>query len=153
MILATLCYIRNGGKTLMMHRNKRPTDVHFGKYNGLGGKFEPRESPEECVIREVFEESNLKITPRLRGIMTFPQFSNGRDWYCFLYTAEHFSGTVKKECPEGELVWVQDSEVLNLPLWPGDKIFLKWLNQEKFFSAKFNYLNGELINHTVEFYG
>lgn len=70
MILATLCYVRSEGKTLMMHRNKRPDDVHLGKYNGLGGKFEPGESPEECVKREVFEESNLTIVPHLRGVMT-----------------------------------------------------------------------------------
>jgi ADP-ribose pyrophosphatase YjhB (NUDIX family) len=101
MILATLCYVQTGGKTLMMHRNKRPDDVHLGKYNGLGGKFEPGESPEECVVREVFEESNLRIKPRLRGVMTFPQFAKGHDWYCFLYTASEFEGDLKDDCPEG----------------------------------------------------
>ncbi|MBS0616908.1 MAG: 8-oxo-dGTP diphosphatase [Spirochaetes bacterium] len=152
MILATLCYVRSGGKTLMMHRNKRSDDVHLGKYNGLGGKFEPGESPEECVVREVFEESGLQIIPELRGVMTFPQFSKGRDWYCFLYTAHSFRGEVKKECPEGDLVWVDDDKLLDLPLWPGDKIFLGWFQQPHFFSAKFNYENGNLIGHTVQFY-
>lgn len=153
MILATLCYVRTGGKTLMMHRNKRPDDVHLGKYNGLGGKFEAGESPEECVVREVLEESGLTIRPQLRGVMTFPQFAKGRDWYCFLYTAAEFTGELRPDCPEGDLVWVPNAEVLSLPLWPGDKIFLSWLDQPKFFSGKFNYENGHLISHNVVFYG
>ena len=153
MILATLCYIRSNGKTLMMHRNKRPDDVHFGKYNGLGGKFDAAESPEECVIREVEEESNLKIEPQLRGVMTFPHFAKGHDWYCFLYTAEKYSGELRMECPEGDLVWIENEKVLDLPLWPGDRIFLRWLDQPHFFSAKFIYEHGSLIDHKVTFYG
>lgn len=152
MILATLCYVRSGGKTLMMHRNKRPDDVHFGKYNGLGGKFDPAESPEECIIREVREESNLTIEPQLRGVMTFPQFAKGHDWYCFLFTAEKYSGKLKPQCPEGDLVWIDNDKVLNLPLWPGDRIFLKWLEQPHFFSAKFTYQDGNLVSHEVHFY-
>ena len=152
MILATLCYVQHGGKTLMMHRNKHPDDVHLGKYNGLGGKFEPGESPEECVVREVFEESNLRIVPQLRGVMTFPQFAKGHDWYCFLYTAQSFTGELRSDCPEGDLVWIPDSEVAGLPLWPGDRIFLAWLQQPKFFSAKFHYENGQLQGHEVIFY-
>jgi len=153
MILATLCYVRSHGRTLMMHRNKRPDDVHLGKYNGLGGKFEPGESPEECVIREVFEESNLAIKPVFRGVMTFPDFAKGHDWYCFLYTASEFSGALKTECAEGDLVWVENEKVLDLPLWPGDKIFLRWLDEPRFFSAKFNYQGGVLLGHEVSFYG
>ncbi len=153
MILATLCYVRHNGKTLMMHRNKRPDDVHLGKYNGLGGKFEPGESPDECVVREVLEESNLNIVPELRGVLTFPQFAKGHDWYCFLYTASKFTGELKADCPEGDLVWIEDDRVLQLPLWPGDRIFLNWLSQPKFFSAKFNYTGGQLISHEVNFYG
>jgi 8-oxo-dGTP diphosphatase len=153
MILSTLCYVRQNGKTLMMHRNKRPDDVHLGKYNGLGGKFEAGESPEECVIREVLEESDLRITPELRGVMTFPQFANGHDWYCFLYTASEFSGELRTNCPEGDLVWIESDRILQLPLWPGDRLFLKWLDQPKFFSAKFNYEHGHLVSHHVDFYG
>jgi 8-oxo-dGTP diphosphatase len=152
MILATLCYVQHEGKTLMVHRNKRPDDIHLGIYNGLGGKFEPGESPEECVVREVFEESNLRIVPQLRGVMTFPQFAKGHDWYCFLYTAQRFTGELKTECPEGDLVWVPDEQLLELPLWPGDRIFLGWLKQPKFFSAKFRYENGQLLGHEVIFY-
>lgn len=152
MILATLCYVQHGGKTLLMHRNKRADDVHLGKYNGLGGKFEPGESPEQCVVREVFEESNLRIVPQLRGVMTFPKFAKGEDWYCFLFTARDFSGELRTDCPEGDLVWIPDSEVAGLPLWPGDRIFLEWLKQPKFFSAKFYYENGQLQEHEVIFY-
>lgn len=152
MVLATLCYIRHAGKTLMMHRNKRADDVHFGKYNGLGGKFEAGESPEECVVREVFEESNLTITPKLRGVMTFPQFAKGQDWYCFLYTACSFTGALKRDCPEGDLEWIDNDKVLSLPLWPGDRVFLSWLDETRFFSAKFTYQNGSYIGHEVVFY-
>ncbi|MCS6971794.1 MAG: 8-oxo-dGTP diphosphatase [Turneriella sp.] len=152
MILATLCYVKNQGKTLMLHRNKNPDDVHYGKYNGLGGKFAAGESPEECVVREVFEESNLRIVPTLRGVMTFPQFSRGEDWYCFLFTAHEFSGELRTSCGEGDLVWIEDSALLSLPLWPGDRLFLSWLEQPRFFSAKFCYHNGELTHHEVVFY-
>jgi len=152
LVMATLCYVRSGSKTLFMHRNKRPDDVHFGKYNGLGGKFEAGESPEECVMREVYEESGLRVSPQLRGIMTFPKFSKNRDWYCFLFTAESTSEAVKSDCPEGDLVWIENKKILNLELWAGDKIFLSWLDQPYFFSAKFNYEDGELLNHKVIFY-
>lgn len=152
MILATLCYVRVNGKTLMMHRNKRADDVHLGKYNGLGGKFEAGESPEECVIREVFEESSLTIQPRLRGVMTFPRFAKGQDWYCFLFTASEYSGVLRGDCPEGDLVWVANEKLLQLPLWQGDRIFLGWLDQPKFFSGKFVYEDGNLKDHSVVFY-
>ena len=90
MILATLCYVKRDGHTLMIHRNKRPNDIHEGKWNGLGGKFEAGESPEDCVIREVSEESGLIIrAPHLHGILTFTNFK-GNDWYVFVYTAENF---------------------------------------------------------------
>lgn len=152
MILATLCYVQHEGKTLMVLRNKKPNDVHEGKYNGLGGKFEEGESPEECVIREVHEESGLSIKPILRGVMTFPKFSKNQDWYVFLFTAKEFSGVLRDDCPEGDLVWKDTDKLTELNLWEGDKIFLKWLNQEKFFSAKFNYHEGNLIDHSVVFY-
>ena len=151
-ILATLCYVRSQGKTLFMHRNKRSDDVHFGKYNGLGGKFDAGESPEECVIREVYEESGLHVFPQMRGVMTFPKFSKSRDWLCFLFTAETESRNIKVDCPEGDLVWIDHDKIFDLELWPGDKIFLSWLDQPHFFSAKFNYENGELRDHKVTFY-
>lgn len=149
---ATLCYVRRDGRTLMLHRNKKPGDVHRGKWNGLGGKLEPGESPEECVIREVREESGLAIEePRLRGILTFPSFRPGEDWLVFVFTAARFSGTLG-ECAEGALEWVPDDALLDRPLWEGDRVFLPWLSQPRFFSGKFVYRDGALESHSARFY-
>lgn len=151
-ITATLCYVRSGGKTLMMHRNKKPGDVHKGKWNGLGGKLDSGESPEECVIREVREESGLEIAaPRLHGILTFPAFKPGEDWLVFVYTASRHTG-ILGTCAEGDLEWVTAERLAALPLWEGDQIFLPWLEQERFFSGKFNYVDGRLESHLVSFY-
>ena len=151
-IAATLCYVRSGGRTLMMHRNKKEGDVHRGKWNGLGGKLDAGESPEECVIRELREESGLTIIePRLRGVLTFPAFKNGEDWLVFVYTATRYEGSLGA-CAEGDLEWVEDARLATLPLWEGDLIFLPWLEQEKFFSGKFSYVDGRLARHEVSFY-
>lgn len=151
-IAATLCYVRSGGRTLMMHRNKKEGDVHRGKWNGLGGKFDAGESPEECVVREIREESGLiLLDPRLRGVLSFPAFKNGEDWLVFVYTATRFEGSLGA-CAEGDLEWVEDARLLTLPLWEGDLIFLPWLDQEKFFCGKFTYLDGRLARHEVSFY-
>jgi len=91
MHVSTLCYINDGHKTLMLHRVKKKDDVHEGKWNGLGGKFIAGESPEDCVIREVKEESGLDITkPTFCGVMTFPEFKDGEDWLVFLFRADQF---------------------------------------------------------------
>lgn len=151
-VAATLCYVRSGGKVLMLHRNKKEGDVHLGKWNGLGGKLEPGESPDECVIREVREESGLAIeAPRMRGILTFPAFKPGEDWLVFVYTADRHSGTLGR-CPEGDLEWIAAADVAALPLWEGDRVFLPWLDGERFFSAKFVYENGRLVRHEVSFH-
>jgi len=154
MKLATLCYIKNRKKTstLMVHRVKKDNDMHEGKWNGLGGKFEDGESPEECVVREVKEESGLDIiNPKLKGFITFPAFDGFDDWYVFIFVATQFSGELI-DSPEGNLKWIPDKELFNLPLWEGDKIFMNWLNIKKFFSAKFYYNNGSYLSHTVDFY-
>lgn len=152
MILATLCYVKKDGHTLMIHRNKRPNDIHEGKWNGLGGKFEAGESPEDCVIREVREESGLTIrAPKMHGLLTFTNFK-GNDWYVFVFTAENFEGELLRDVPEGSLEWVRDDELLHLPLWDSDPVFLPWLAQGRFFSGKFQY-NGEVfVEHEVAFY-
>lgn len=149
MILATLCYIRDNGRTLMLHRVKKENDVHEGKWNGVGGKFEPGESPEECCIREIREECGLEVRdPHLRGILTFPDFAKGHDWYVFVFEIRHFSGAIG-ECAEGNLEWIEDGRILDLNLWEGDRIFLKWLVEtDKFFSGKFIYRDGALVSHT-----
>lgn len=152
MKLATLCYLKHGGRTLMIHRVKKKNDMHEGKWNGLGGKIEPGETPEECVIREMKEECGLAIrNPSLRGILTFPGFSNDEDWYVFVYVVTEFSGELI-DSPEGHLKWVADGDLLNLHLWEGDRFFLKWLAQGKFFSGKFTYRAGRLTDHAVVFH-
>jgi 8-oxo-dGTP diphosphatase len=152
MKLATLCYLRRDGRTLMIHRNKRPDDIHAGKWNGLGGKLEAGETPEACVIREVQEESGLRIqAPRLRGFLTFPGFAHDEDWYAFVFTAEQFEGQLI-DPPEGRLAWIEDERLLELPLWEGDHLFLEWLQAGRFFSARFVYKDGRLIEHDVVFY-
>ena len=151
MILATLCYLHHAGKTLMIHRTKRAEDIHLGKWNGLGGKFEPGESPEECVIREIREEAGLELhDPRLCGLLIFTGFK-GNDWYVFVFTAGEFSGELK-ENGEGYLEWIADEALESLPLWPSDLIFLPWVKAGKFFSAKFIYDGDKMKSHTVAFY-
>lgn len=151
MILATLCYVKRGGQTLMIHRDKRPDDIHAGKWNGLGGKIEAGESPEMCIQREVREEAGLVIRqPRLHGLLVFTNFK-GRDWYVFVFTATQFEGELT-ESSEGGLAWIADNELLRLPLWPSDSIFLPWLAQDRFFSARFDYNDETLQGHEVVFY-
>jgi 8-oxo-dGTP diphosphatase len=150
--LATLCYIRKNKKTLLLHRDKNPEDVHFGKWNGLGGKFQAGETPEICVKREIKEESNLDIyMPKMAGILTFPQFSHGKDWYVFVFTADTFDGKVVSN-DEGSLCWIDDSEILNLPLWEGDQVFLPLVLEGTFFSGNFLYKEGSLVNHEIVIY-
>lgn len=136
----------------MLFRNKKPNDYHEGKWNGLGGKFEQGETPEECAIREVEEESGLlMIEPKMKGFITFPMFDGKKDWYVFLFTADKFSGKLI-DSNEGKLEWIQNEKLVDLNLWDGDKIFIPWLFQEKYFSAKFVYEAGKFIHHEVSFY-
>lgn len=153
MKVATLCYLRDKGKTLLIHRNKREGDLFKDYWNGLGGKVEVGESPEDCVIREMKEESGLIIeNPILKGILTFPNNrDSGETWYVFLFIAEKFSGEMI-ENEEGELTWVSDDEINNLNIQGADQYFMKWLDNPEFFSAKFYYKGDELIDHDVKFY-
>ena len=152
MILATLCYVKQNGKTLMVHRNKKPDDIHAGKWNGLGGKFEAGETPEECIKREVEEEAGLVIqNPRLHGLLLFTNFK-GNDWYVFVFTAREFSGELSASSPEGRLEWVDDDKLTRLNLWESDLIFLPWLEAGKFFSAKFEYDGDTMLGHEVNFH-
>ncbi len=136
----------------MLFRNKKPNDYHEGKWNGLGGKFEQGESPEECAVREVEEESGLKmINPKMKGFITFPMFDGKKDWYVFLFTSDNFTGKLI-DSNEGKLEWIPNNELVNLNLWDGDKIFIPWLFGNKNFSAKFIYEKGKYISHNVTFY-
>ena len=133
------------------HRNKKVNDIHEGKWNGLGGKVESGESPEECVIREVLEESGLSIrNPRLCGLLMFPKFK-GNDWYVFVFTANDFVGELI-ESPEGKLEWIPDENMLDLNLWKSDHIFMPWIQEGKFFSAKFEYEGDEMREYNVVFH-
>jgi 8-oxo-dGTP diphosphatase len=136
----------------MLHRIKKQNDMHKGKWNGLGGKLEAGESPEECVIREVREESGLTISsPRLHGFITFPLFDGREDWYVFVFSAVNFEGELR-DSNEGVLKWIPDSKLFDLNLWEGDKTFIEWMLEEKFFSAKFNYKDGKLLDYSVVFH-
>jgi len=152
MIFATLCYIINNDEILMLYRNKKENDVHQGKFNGLGGKLEIGESPDECVVREIKEESGLILQSyRCCGVMNFPLFDGKNDWLVYLYTASKFSGEIIVSA-EGDLHWIKISELDKINLWEGDRFFMKWMFEGKFFSAKFNYFNKKLIDYDVEFY-
>ena len=152
MKLATLCYVRDQGKTLMIHRTKKENDTHRGKWNGLGGKFEAGETPEECARREIFEESGLTATRlSLKGLLTFPLFANDEDWYAFVFVVDQFEGEIITS-PEGELEWIENEELLELELWEGDRYFLPWLDRSGFFSGKFIYQDGRFVDYEVEFY-
>lgn len=151
-IMATLCYLIKDNKILMLLRNKKEKDYHKGKWNGLGGKFLDGESPEECAIREIKEESGLVTTKmKMQGFITFPKFDTENDWNVFLYKVTDFNGELI-DSPEGHLEWIYLDKLFELNLWEGDKLFLKWLLDDKFFSAKFIYENKNFKAHTVTFY-
>lgn len=150
--LGVLCYLKREGKTLMLYRNKKPNDVHKGKWNGLGGKIEPGESPEDAVCREVKEESNFDLyQPQFKGHITFPNFKDNFNWYIYLFEGIEFSG-VMRDSSEGKLQWIEDNKIHDLNLWKGDYLFFNWMKREKIFSAKINYKGDHLVNYEVYFY-
>ena len=156
-ILTTLCYIEQDDKYLMLHRTAKQNDINEGKWIGVGGHFKEGESPEECLLREVKEETGLVLTSyRLRGVITFLQESCGYE-YMFLYTASGFEGkldeTAMKNCNEGTPAWIPKSEIMKLNLWEGDRIFLKLLLEDKgIFSMKLTYRGDELTDVVTEVY-
>jgi 8-oxo-dGTP diphosphatase len=127
-ILATLAYVLSpeGRQVLMVHRNRRPDDPHFGKYNGLGGKLDPGEDVVAGIRREVREEAGLECENlTLRGTISWPGFGKqGEDWFGFIFRVDQWSGVPKKENLEGTLEWVDVDRILDLPLWEGDRYFL-----------------------------
>ena len=144
----SLCYIERNGRYLMLHRIKKEHDENRDKWIGIGGKFEPGESPEDCVLRETLEETGLRLTNyRYCGIITFVS-DRWETEYMHLFHATGFTGT-PRECDEGQLEWIEKERVLLLPQWAGDRIFLDLMQKNvPFFSLKLRY-EGETLAEAV----
>lgn len=147
--LSTLCYIEKDGKYLMLHRTVKKNDVNKDKWIGVGGHFEKNESPEECLLREVREETGYTLTSwQYRGIVTFI-YGEDTIEYMSLFTADGFTGT-PISCNEGELEWVDKNTVYDLNLWEGDKIFLRLLDEGRpFFSLKLVYDTNDVLQYAA----
>ena len=153
MKMTTLCYIEKEGKYLMLHRVKKHHDINAGKWIGVGGHVENGETPEECLLREAKEETGLTLTAyRLRGLVTFLSDACEPELMC-VFTADAFDGELI-ECDEGELAWVEKSDVLGLPTWEGDRVFLERLlsGDERFFSIKLRYEGDKLVEKKITDY-
>ncbi len=146
----TLCYIEREGQYLMLHRTMKENDLNYDKWIGIGGKFEDKESPEDCVIRETLEETGLTLTSyQYRGIVTFVS-DKWETEYMHLFTADGFEGELI-ECDEGELEWINKDKLLELTLWEGDKIFLRLIDTPcPFFSLKLVYRGEELTEAVLD---
>ena len=156
----TLCYIDDGEHYLMLHRVKKDHDASHGKWIGVGGKCEADESPDECMLREVAEETGLRVEHwRYRGIVTFISDTWPNE-YMHLFTADRWSGQLDYDCAEGDLAWIRKADLpvldgrgnADLTLWEGDKIFLRLLMDEAqpFFSLKLVYVQDEMVAATLD---
>ena len=154
MKMTTLCYIENNDCYLMLHRTKKKKDVNKDKWIGVGGHAEGNETPQECLLREVKEETGLLLTSyKFRGLITFISDEYEAEMMC-LFTADGYTGELIT-CDEGELEWVKKSEVPQLPTWEGDAQFLKLLleDEKRFFAMKLRYEGERLVEKSVEFCG
>lgn len=161
--LTTLIYLKKNDSYLMLHRVSKKHDINKDKWLGIGGHFEAYESPSECIIREVKEETGYTVNkPDFRGIVTFVAFDNREDYekkqngiceYVHVFLSEDFSGDeeicgTNFPCDEGRLKWVKIKDIYDLPIWEGDKLFLKALEEDrKFFNLKLVYVGNELVEH------
>ena len=153
MTITTLCYIENNNQYLMLHRTKKPNDINEGTWIGVGGHVERDESPEECLVREVREETGLTLTAyKFRGLVTFVNNKCESELMC-VFTADGYTGELIT-CNEGELRWVDKTQVPNLPTWEGDRVFLDLLlsNEERFFSIKLQYEGDQLVKKKINLY-
>lgn len=146
----TLCYIEKDGAYLMMHRTKKENDINKDKWIGIGGKIESGETPIECAIREIKEETGVSATElKYRGIITFISDLYGME-EMHLFTAVGYIGKINYNCTEGELKWIKKEEIKNLPIWEGDKIFFNLLEKEQgFFNLKLKYNKDKLIEYQI----
>ena len=154
MKMTTLCYIENNDCYLMLHRTKKKKDVNKDKWIGVGGHAEGNETPQECLLREVKEETGLLLTSyKFRGLITFISDEYEAEMMC-LFTADGYTGELIT-CDEGELEWVKKSDVPQLPTWEGDAQFLKLLleDETRFFAMKLRYEGERLVEKSVEFCG
>ena len=151
-INTTLCYLEQDGAWLMLHRIKKHNDVNHDKWIGVGGKFEEGESPEDCLVREVREETGVTLTRwQFRGIVTF--VLNGEAEYMHLFTADRWQGEMIRgdDCTEGVLEWVPKADVPSLPIWQGDKLFFRLLDEGRsFFSLKLCYQDDTLVSAALD---
>ena len=147
--MTTLCYIEQNDSYLMLHRISKQNDANKDKWIGIGGHFEENESPEECVLREVVEETGLTLLSyRFRGLITFVSDKWETEYMC-LFTADEFEGKLQ-DCDEGELCWVRKSDINSLNLWEGDKVFFRLLEERQdFFTLKLVY-EGEKLVEAIE---
>ena len=150
MLNTTLCYVTRGSEVLMLHRVKKKNDVNKDKWIGIGGKFEQEESPDECLLRECWEETGLTLTSwQCRGVVTFLQ-EGGEGEYMYLFTADGFEGNLH-DCPEGDLQWVSREFLYGLPMWEGDRIFLDLLWQDApFFLLTLRYSGDRLLEAVLD---
>ena len=145
LVLSTCIYLQRENQTLFLYRNKKKDDFNKGYDIGIGGKLEFGESPEECIIREVKEETNLDLLDmKLIAYVTF--IMDEQEEGMFLYTSNSFKGEMTKECSEGILHWVDNDQIENLPLLEGDRYMFKWFDRDRFVSAKLVYLNNQLVD-------
>ncbi|MDO4773111.1 MAG: 8-oxo-dGTP diphosphatase [Bacillota bacterium] len=148
--MSSLIYVRKDGKTLMLRRDKKDAELHGYKYNGVGGKLERGESPEDCAFREIREETGLTAKSLVfRGHLTFPYFDDVVDWLVFVYECYDFEGEIV-ESDEGSLHWIDDENIMKINIYEGDKVFLDVLyNSTDNFYGTFLYKHGEFVDATL----
>ncbi|MEG0277168.1 MAG: 8-oxo-dGTP diphosphatase [Coprobacillus sp.] len=148
-----MCYLKRNHQTLLLHRIKKENDINAGKWIGVGGKFEDGESAEECMCREIYEETGYTVHAlNFQGFVMFPKLYHGQDEGMFIYTCDDFSGELNDVCDEGVLKWIDDNQISSLPMWEGDYHFFDWITDDKIHSAKIVYEDDKVIEYKESVY-